>query len=134
MPIENSRPIPHSSSNGSVETINSREPHAGESYIDTTAGSRSGHSGAFEPSGEDAYWSKHFSGEPYVEPGSKYETYAPAYRFGATAFDKNRAHTFEEVEGDLGEEWSVAQPEGLPWARAKEAVRAAWKRLSTVAL
>ena len=46
---------PHSSSTGSVESVNSRPPHDGKSYLGTTTGNPKGRSGFIEPTGQDAF-------------------------------------------------------------------------------
>jgi hypothetical protein len=86
---------------------------------------------AIDPTREDAYWRDHFSDRPYVESGSSYNDYGPAYGLGVDAFTRNPGRTFEEVEPEMSGEWTASySASSLSWERAKHAARDAWNRIS----
>lgn len=83
-----------------------------------------------DPTVEDAYWRIHYSDRPYVERGSNYADYAPAYGFGVDAFCRYPGRTFDEVEPELSRQWTVdSGASTLRWASARHAVRDAWNRV-----
>ena len=85
---------------------------------------------AINPTVEDAYWRENFASRPYVTPGSDYETYAPAYKYGWESRDHFVGSSFDDVESDLGREWDrVKGKSSLGWDRAREAARDAWHRV-----
>jgi hypothetical protein len=85
---------------------------------------------AVNPTVEDAYWRENYASRPYVTPGSEYDTYAPAYRYGWESRGHFIGSTFDDVEPDLGREWDrVKGKSNLGWDRAREAARDAWHRV-----
>ena len=85
---------------------------------------------AVNPTVEDAYWRENYASRPYVTPGSDYETYEPAYRYGWESRDHFVGSSFDDVESDLGREWErVKGKSALGWDRAREAARDAWHRV-----
>ena len=83
-----------------------------------------------DPTVEDAYWRKTYTGEPYYQSGLTYDDYAPAYRTGYTGRSKYAGRKFDDVERDL--EATYNQSKGtskLGWDKAKHASRAAWDRV-----
>jgi hypothetical protein len=80
---------------------------------------------------EDAYWLENHVKQPYVAPGTTYDDYRPAYRYGAQTFETHAGRPFDEVEPDLGRDWESAKDRSsLSWEQAKHATRASWHRLS----
>jgi hypothetical protein len=86
---------------------------------------------AVDPTREDAYWRDHYSDRPYVERGSSYNDYGPAYGLGVDAFTRNPGRTFDEVEPEMSGEWTTSHSaSSLNWERARHAARDAWNRIS----
>lgn len=84
-----------------------------------------------DPVAEDAYWRDNYAGRPYVEAGSSYDDYSPAYRYGVDAYSRFPDRQFDEMEPELSRDWSTARGRSsLEWDRAKHASRDAWQRLS----
>jgi uncharacterized protein (TIGR02284 family) len=78
------------------------------------------------------YWRTNYQHRPYVEPGSTYEQYAPAYRYGAemSAIHAVTGRSFDEVEPELGRNWDAYRGKSrLSWDKAKAAARDAWGRI-----
>ena len=85
-----------------------------------------------DPDAHDAYWRENFSTRPYVDPGSTYDDYAPAYRHGLEAVRRHETKSFDEVEPSIRDEWhSVRGESKLGWDSAKHAVRDAWNWVKT---
>ena len=85
---------------------------------------------AFDPTVEDAYWSKHYAGEPYYQKGYDYDDYAPAYRTGYSAHKHYAGRSFEAIELDLESDYNRSKGGSrLSWEKAKVAARAAWDRV-----
>ena len=83
-----------------------------------------------DPTVEDAYWRKQYSGEPYYQSGLTYDDYAPAYRTGYTGRSQYAGRKFNEVERDLESTYNSAKGASkLGWDKAKQATRAAWDRV-----
>lgn len=84
-----------------------------------------------DPTVEDAYWRDNFARQPYVESGTTYNDYGPAYGYGVSEFTRYPGRAFDEVEPELGRDWQDRRgASGLDWDRAKHATRDAWQRLS----
>jgi hypothetical protein len=88
---------------------------------------------AIDPTAEDAYWRENYSNRDYVESGSTYETYRPAYRVGYEGYSRYHGRQYEEVEPDLRRDYErTAGPTGLRWEKARHAARDAWGRLENL--
>ena len=86
---------------------------------------------AIDPTREDAYWRENYSGRTYVEDGSSFDDYGPAYGFGVNSFGRYPGRRFEEVEARMAGDWTTSRgASSLDWDRARPAVRDAWSRLS----
>jgi hypothetical protein len=84
-----------------------------------------------DPVAEDTYWRDNYAGRPYVEAGSSYDEYAPAYRYGVDSYTRYPDRRFDDVEPELSRDWGTARGRSsLEWERAKHATRDAWQRLS----
>jgi hypothetical protein len=80
---------------------------------------------------EDAYWRTNFTGRSYVEGGSTFDDYGPAYGYGVESFARYPGRVFDDVEPDLSRGWSSGRGTScLSWDHAKHAVRDAWNRVS----
>jgi hypothetical protein len=65
-----------------------------------------------------------------VKPGTQYEAYQPAYRFGWEGRGRYGELNWEKAEPRLREDWRRAGGESrLGWEKASPAVRDAWNRL-----
>lgn len=86
---------------------------------------------AVNPTVEEAYWRENFASRPYVTPGSDFDTYSPAYKYGWESRGRFVGSSFDDVEKDLGREWESGhgKKSGLGWDRAREAARDAWHRV-----
>lgn len=86
---------------------------------------------AIDPTRERAYWSENFSGRDYVEKGSSFDDYGPAYGFGVDARGRYQGRDFDEVESEMSNDWGARRGGSrLSWERAKLAARDAWERIS----
>jgi hypothetical protein len=81
-----------------------------------------------DPTVEDTYWREHYASRPYVKPGTEYEAYQPAYRFGWESRGRYGELNWEKAEPRLREDWRRAESP-LDWEKASPAVRDAWDRL-----
>ncbi|MDR6857363.1 glycine zipper domain-containing protein [Variovorax guangxiensis] len=99
--------------------------------VGAVAGALAGRAVKADPAEEDAYWRDNYTGRPYVESGSTYDDYAPAYRYGVDAYSRYPDRRFDDVEPELSRDWGTARGRSsLEWERAKHATRDAWQRLS----
>ena len=99
--------------------------------IGAVAGAAAGHgvAAAIDPDVEDAYWQDNYSTRPYVKPGSSYDDYRPAYRYGWES-RANATSAWDDTTDDLERGWDKAKGTSrLAWSDAKEAVRDGWHRV-----
>ena len=83
-----------------------------------------------DPTAEDAYWRENYRSRPYVESGSAYDAYRPAYEYGWESRNKYRGRRFDEIEPDLQRDWTTRRGQSnLGWEKAKQAARDAWDRV-----
>jgi hypothetical protein len=84
---------------------------------------------SIDPTREHAYWSENFSGRDYVEKGSSFDDYGPAYDYGVDARGQYPGRGFDDVESDLSRDWSTRRGASiLSWEWAELAARDAWNR------
>jgi len=84
-----------------------------------------------DPSAEDDYWRNNYASRPYVDSGSSYDDYGPAYSYGVNSYTSNPGRSFDDVEPTLSRDWDRARgSSSLGWERAKHATRDAWNRVS----
>lgn len=84
---------------------------------------------AINPTDEDAYWRDNYSQRPYVEQGSSYDDYGPAYGLGVDGVSRYPGRTFDEAEPELSKRWNdSAGSSTLRWGSARNAARDAWNR------
>lgn len=99
--------------------------------IGAVVGAVAGRNMKADPALEDAYWRDNYSSRPYVTGDSSYDDYGPAYQHGVNSYSKHQGRSFDEVEPELGRDWSSARGKSsLEWENAKHASRDAWHRLS----
>ncbi len=86
---------------------------------------------SFDPTREDAYWRGNFTDRPYVEIGSSFDDYGPAYGYGVAARNRYPGRDFDDIEADLSRDWTTTRGRSnLDWARARNAARDAWDRVN----
>jgi hypothetical protein len=86
---------------------------------------------AIDPAQEEAYWREHFVHRPYVENGSSFDDYGPAFGYGVSAHTQYAGRSFDSIETDLSHGWNAARGASkLDWDRARNATRDAWDRVS----
>jgi uncharacterized protein (TIGR02271 family) len=75
----------------------------------------------------DADFRKHFQSS-YSAGGDTYDTYSPAYEYGAALSQDKRYHgrSWAEVEEDVQRDWNRRYPG--TWERFKDAIRHGWNR------
>jgi hypothetical protein len=82
-----------------------------------------------DPTTEDNWLRDNFESRPYVQKGETFETYSPAYRYGAEAESRFGEDDFAMMEDDLESGWHNAEkPATMPWTRARGAVKDAYDR------
>ena len=87
-----------------------------------------------DPTVEDAYWRDNYGTRPYVQSGSTYDEYGPAYRYGVDAHNRYPDRDFDDIETDMSRDWTTARgTSSLDWDRAKPASRDAWQRVKDTA-
>jgi hypothetical protein len=87
---------------------------------------------SIDPTAEDAYWRENFGSRDYVETGSDYETYRPAYQYGWESRGQFAGRRFDDVEPDLQRNWPKKRGKSaMAWDQAKQAARDAWDRVET---
>lgn len=86
---------------------------------------------AIDPTRERIYWRENFSERDYVEKGSSFDDYGPAYGFGVNARGRYPGRSFDDVESEMSNDWTTRRGAStLSWERAKLAARDAWDRVS----
>jgi len=81
-----------------------------------------------DPTTEDNWLRETFSSKPYARSGASFESYQPAYRYGAEAEARHQGKPFAEIEPDLRAGWNQGQANSLGWDQAREAVKDAYDR------
>ena len=83
----------------------------------------------------DDHWRENYSSRPYVEEGTPYADYQPAYQTGHEGYDRYLGKSFDEAETELKRDYEaiLAQTSGtgLEWNKVKDAVRDAWDKAGT---
>jgi len=82
-----------------------------------------------DPTAEDAYWRENYRNRPYVQQGTGYDAYRPAYQYGWESRHQYRGRRFDEVEPELQKGWAGRNQQNLTWDKAKLATRDAWDRI-----
>jgi uncharacterized protein (TIGR02271 family) len=78
----------------------------------------------------DADFRQHWTSN-YGSSGSRYDEYAPAYRYGSTLAGSGQytGRTWDEIEPEAREDWEKQHPGGA-WERFKDSVRYGWEKLT----
>jgi len=88
---------------------------------------------SIDPTVEHGYWQQEYKNRSYVEKGTSYDTYRPAYQYGWEARTSHPGKRFDDVEADLAKGWqSTKTNANLGWDKAKHAARDAWDRTERV--
>lgn len=83
-----------------------------------------------DPTTEDAFWRDNFRTRPYIDQGTAYDDYQPAYQYGWESRRQFQGRPFDEVETELEKGWTGRQnPSNLGWDKARQATRDAWDRI-----
>jgi hypothetical protein len=86
-----------------------------------------------DPTTEDNWLRDNFASRPYVQKGDAFETYRPAYQYGANVESRYGDANFERMEPELESEWhNAAKPAPMPWNRARGAVKDAYERCGII--
>lgn len=102
--------------------------------VGAVAGAVMGRNATVDPAVEDTYWRDNYSSRPYIASGASYDDYQPAYRHGMNSYAKYPNRSFDDIEPELGRDWSTARGNSsLDWENAKHASRDAWERVSNAA-
>lgn len=80
---------------------------------------------------QDSYWQQTYPTRPYHTTAKTYDTYQPAYRYGADIYGKNPGVTYDELDqAQLRRDWNDARGASkLSWEDANPATRDAYMRL-----
>lgn len=84
------------------------------------------------PTSEEKYWEDNYRSRPYVSSDRDFDTYRPAYRYGVDSYSKYEGRSFDEIESDIGRDWTNARgTSSLEWNEARDASRDAYDRLAS---
>lgn len=85
---------------------------------------------AADPAAEEKYWRENHASRPYARQDVGWEHYQPAYRTGVESYNRNPDRSFDDVEPELGRDWTRARgSSSLEWEHARPAARDAWDRV-----
>jgi hypothetical protein len=79
-----------------------------------------------DPTTEDDWLRENFRSRPYVEAGESFESYIPAYRYGAEAEAKYGDAGIDLMDEQLQRDWEASQESDMPWEKAGGAIRDAY--------
>jgi len=83
-----------------------------------------------DPSSEYVYWRDNYTNRPYVNGGSSFSDYGPAYEYGIHSAATFSNRSFDEIEPDMAGDWdTVRGTSSLTWERARNASRDSWERV-----
>jgi hypothetical protein len=84
-----------------------------------------------DPDRERDFWRENFSERDYVEPGSSFSDYGPAYDFGVQAHGRYPGRHFADAEYEMSSQWAAQRgSSSLSWELARPAAQDAWNRIS----
>lgn len=81
-----------------------------------------------DPTTEDNWLRDQFESRPYVKEGENFETYVPAYRYGAEAEARYGDAGIDLMDEQLQRDWEASKDSDMPWTNAKAAVHDAYDR------
>jgi hypothetical protein len=85
-----------------------------------------------DPTTEDNWLRENFKSRPYVRKGETFETYHPAYRYGAEAEAKYGEGDFNVLEPDLQRGWNNQEGTIMPWEKVRGAVKDSYERTAEI--
>lgn len=102
--------------------------------VGAVAGAVAGNSFAseFDATEEAQFWKDRYQLRPYYRPGTTFEHWEPAYRFGwdSARRPENAHRSFGDLEEELGAEWrKQREAVGDDWRLYRDAVKDAWDRI-----
>jgi hypothetical protein len=81
----------------------------------------------FDPTWNDTYWRENLMTASYYLPGTPYDDYVPAYKYG---IENSKAYVglgWDDVEPKLAARWEESKDTStLTWMQARPAVKDAW--------
>jgi hypothetical protein len=81
-----------------------------------------------DPTTDDNWLRENFNSRPYVRQGDTFETYHPAYRYGAEVESQYGEDDFDTIEPDVRRGWESQGSVDMPWHRARGAVKDSFER------
>ncbi len=82
-----------------------------------------------DPTTEDNWLRDNYASRPYAKHGRTFESFHPAYHYGAQAEAKYQGSNFDDLETDLERDWPQSNgTNAMTWHDAREAVRDAYHR------
>jgi hypothetical protein len=81
-----------------------------------------------DPTVDDNWLRDNFKSRPYVNEGESFETYKPAYRYGAQAEAKYGDTNFDAMDDEMATDWKRSGECDLPWDHARGAVKDGYDR------
>jgi hypothetical protein len=81
-----------------------------------------------DPTTEDNWLRDNFNSRPYVRGGDTFDTYHPAYCYGAEAECKYGEDDFDVIEPELRQGWTNQGSRAMPWEQARGAVKDSYER------
>jgi hypothetical protein len=85
-----------------------------------------------DPTTDDNWLRDNFKSRPYVRKGDTFESYHPAYRYGAEAEARYGEGDFSAIEPDLRTGWAAREGATMPWEQARGAVKDSYERTAQI--
>jgi hypothetical protein len=85
-----------------------------------------------DPTTEDTWLRDNFGSRSYVRQGETFETYHPAYHYGAEAESKYGENKFDVIEPELQRGWDTNKSAAMPWDHARGAVKDSYERTALI--
>jgi hypothetical protein len=86
-----------------------------------------------DPTTEDNWLRDNYKSRPYYREGDTFETYHPAYQYGAQAESKWGDDSFENIEDSLETDWDETEHStSMPWDHARGAVKDSYDRAAQI--
>jgi hypothetical protein len=79
-------------------------------------------------SDDDDYWRENYRTRDYARDAD-YDSYRPAYLYGAKAYGEQDSRAYDEIRADLENDWNSRRSDtDMEWEKAEPAVRDAYTR------
>jgi hypothetical protein len=86
-----------------------------------------------DPTTDDTWLRDNFASRPYVQKGDTFETYRPAYLYGAEAESRYGTDKFETIEGELESDWHNRTTDPvMRWKHVRDAVKDSYNRTGEI--